>query len=120
MGEVFVFDCRGILNPGREEIYKTKTGKDIEVIQYLESKTKMPEFLRHVFDVVDTQVEDFLQRGFEDMMISFGCTGGQHRSVYAAERTAAHLRDKYGIEHIDVLHMEQSPHDRNRSFGGQL
>lgn len=119
-GGGFVFDCRGILNPGREEIYRTKTGRDIEVIQYLESKTKMPQFLRHVFDIVDTQVEDFLQRGFEDMMLSFGCTGGQHRSVYAAERTAAHLREKYGIEHIEVLHMEQSPHDRNRAFGGQI
>ena len=97
-GGGFVFDCRGILNPGRIDTYKTLSGKDKPVQDFLEQQTRMNEFLNSVFDMVDIAVEDYLKRGFENLMINFGCTGGQHRSVYAAEQTARHLRNKYKIK----------------------
>ncbi|SDC68851.1 RapZ C-terminal domain-containing protein [Niabella drilacis] len=97
-GGGFVFDCRGILNPGRIESMKTQTGRDKEVIQYLEQQTRMPEFLHSVFDVVDITVEDFIKRGFSSLMVSFGCTGGQHRSVYAADALARHLKNKFKVK----------------------
>ncbi len=99
-GGGFVFDCRGILNPGRVEEYKTQSGQDKDVIDYLEQNTKMPAFLHSVFDLVDINVEDYLKRGFNRLMINFGCTGGQHRSVYAADQTARHLRNKYKVKTV--------------------
>ncbi len=105
-GGGFVFDCRGILNPGRVEEYKTQSGKEKDVIDYLEQRTRMPEFLNSVFDIVDINVEDYLKRGFERLMINFGCTGGQHRSVYAAEQTARHLRNKYKVKTV-LKHMNE-------------
>lgn len=105
-GGGFVFDCRGILNPGRVEEYKTQSGKDKDVIDYLEQRTRMPEFLNSVFDIVDINVEDYLKRRFERLMINFGCTGGQHRSVYAAEQTARHLRNKYKVKTV-LKHMNE-------------
>ena len=105
-GGGYVFDCRGILNPGRIEQYKTQTGRDKEVIDYLEQNTKMPDFINNVFNIVDISVEDYLKRGFETLSINFGCTGGQHRSVYAAEQTARHLRNKYKVRTV-VHHIEQ-------------
>ena len=105
-GGGYVFDCRGVLNPGRLEKFKTLTGKDKEVQDYLEQCTKMPSYLNSVFDLVDINVEDYLQRGFERLSINFGCTGGQHRSVYAAEQTARHLRNKYKVKTV-IKHIEQ-------------
>ena len=105
-GGGFVFDCRGILNPGRIEKYKTQTGRDKEVIDFLEQSTKMPDFINNVFNIVDINVEDYIKRDFESLMINFGCTGGQHRSVYAAEQTARHLRNKYKVKTV-VNHIEQ-------------
>ncbi len=105
-GGGFVFDCRGILNPGRIEKFKTQTGRDKEVKDYLEQETKMPEYLNSVFDLVDISVEDYLQRNFDSLHVSFGCTGGQHRSVYAADALSRHLKNKYGVE-TEVLHVMQ-------------
>ena len=105
-GGGFVFDCRGILNPGRMDKYKPFHGKDKEVKDFLEQETRMPEFLNSVFDVVDVSVEDYLRRGFAHLMVSFGCTGGQHRSVYAAEALARHLKNKFGVK-IEINHIEQ-------------
>jgi aminoglycoside/choline kinase family phosphotransferase len=105
-GGGFVFDCRGILNPGRIEEYKTQSGKDKDVQDFLEQRTRMPEFLNSIFDIVDISVEDYLNRGFERLMINFGCTGGQHRSVYAAEQTARHLRNKYRVKTV-VGHLNE-------------
>jgi len=105
-GGGFVFDCRGILNPGRFEEFKTQTGRDKSVKDFLEQQTKMGEFLNSVFDVIDITVEDYLKRGFESLMISFGCTGGQHRSVYAADALARHLRNKFKVK-IELKHMIQ-------------
>jgi 8-oxo-dGTP pyrophosphatase MutT (NUDIX family) len=96
-GGGFVFDCRGILNPGRIEEFKTQTGRDKSVKDYLEQQTKMQEFLNSAFDIVDITVEDYLKRNFENLVISFGCTGGQHRSVYAADALARHLRNKFKV-----------------------
>lgn len=105
-GGGFVFDCRGILNPGRMDSMKTQTGRDKEVKDFLEQQTKMPEFLNSVFDIVDITVEEYIKRDFESLTISFGCTGGQHRSVYAADETARHLRNKFKVK-IDLKHIEQ-------------
>ena len=105
-GGGFVFDCRGILNPGRMDSMKCQTGRDKEVIQYLEQQTKMPEFLHSVFDVVDITVEEYIKRGFSSLMVSFGCTGGQHRSVYAADAMARHLKNKFKVK-IELNHWVQ-------------
>jgi UPF0042 nucleotide-binding protein len=105
-GGGFVFDCRGILNPGRIESMKTQTGRDKEVIDFLEQQTQMPEFLNSIFDIVDISVEEYIKRGFESLVISFGCTGGQHRSVYAADALARHLRNKFKVK-IELNHIEQ-------------
>jgi aminoglycoside/choline kinase family phosphotransferase len=104
-GGGFVFDCRGLLNPGRIEEFKTQTGRDKAVKDYLEQQTRMPEFLNSAFDIVDITVEDYIHRGFESLIISFGCTGGQHRSVYAADALARHLRNKFSVK-TDVHHVE--------------
>jgi len=105
-GGGFVFDCRGILNPGRIEHMKTQSGRDKEVKDFLERQTKMPEFLNSVFDVVDITVDEYIKRDFESLIISFGCTGGQHRSVYAADALARHLKNKFKVK-IDLKHIEQ-------------
>lgn len=105
-GGGYVFDCRGILNPGRQDAFKPLTGRDQEVKDFLEQQTRMPEFLNSIFDIVDITVEDYIARGFRSLQISFGCTGGQHRSVYAADALARHLRNKYKVT-IQLTHREQ-------------
>lgn len=102
-GGGFVFDCRGILNPGRIESFKKQSGVDKPVKDYLEQQTKMPDFLNNIYNVVDISVEDYIKRGFSDLMINFGCTGGQHRSVYAAEAIARHLKNKFKVK-IELTH----------------
>ena len=97
-GGGFMFDMRGILNPGRFEEYKKLTGKDKPVQDFLEQRTRMGKYLNSVWDLVDITVEEYMRRGFSNLMINFGCTGGQHRSVYAAEQTARHLRNKYKLK----------------------
>ena len=104
-GGGFVFDCRAIHNPGRYEQYRKQTGLDPEVKAYLQQYTQMETFLREVFSLVDRAVDVYLDRDFEHLSVHFGCTGGQHRSVYAAERLARHLREKYGIR-VEVEHRE--------------
>ena len=99
-GGGFVFDMRGILNPGRVEEHKKQSGLDKPVQDFLEQRTKMNTYLNSVWDLIDITVEDYLKRGFTSLHINFGCTGGQHRSVYAAEQTARHLRNKYKVKTI--------------------
>jgi len=99
-GGGFVFDMRGILNPGRQDAYKFLTGKDKPVQDFLEQHTKMSTFLNSVWDLIDINVENYIERDFKNLMINFGCTGGQHRSVYAAEQTARHLRNKFNVKVI--------------------
>ena len=105
-GGGFVFDMRGILNPGRFEKYKKFTGRDKSVMDFLEQRTRINEFLNNVFSVVDITVEDYIQRSFANLSISFGCTGGQHRSVYAADAMARHLKNKYGVK-VKLCHVVQ-------------
>ena len=105
-GGGFVFDCRGIDNPGRHETYKTITGRDKPVMEYLERQTRMQDFLNSVFDLVDISVEEYIRRGFANLAVNFGCTGGQHRSVYAADALARHLKNKYKVN-VAVYHVEQ-------------
>ena len=105
-GGGFVFDCRGIDNPGRHEQYKTVHGRDKPVMDYLERQTRMQDFLNSVFDIVDLSVEEYIRRGFSNLSVNFGCTGGQHRSVYAADALAKHLKTKYQLK-IDLCHLVQ-------------
>ncbi|HEY4661199.1 MAG TPA: RNase adapter RapZ [Terriglobales bacterium] len=104
-GGGFVFDGRSIPNPGREERFKKLTGKDAPVIEYLDQQESAHEFLDHVRGLVDASVSEYQRRGFKNLMVSFGCTGGQHRSVYLAEQLAKHLRQKNGVE-VTVHHRE--------------
>jgi len=102
-GGGFVFDMRGILNPGRFDDYKHLSGLDKPVKDFLEQRTKMPDFLNSLFSILDISVEEYIKRGFEHLSINFGCTGGQHRSVYAAEALARHLRNKFSVK-IELKH----------------
>jgi RNase adaptor protein for sRNA GlmZ degradation len=85
---------------------KTLTGRDKPVSDFLEQRTKMPDFLNSVFDIVDMTVEDYIKRGFGSLMVGFGCTGGQHRSVYAADEMARHLRNKFKVK-VELAHTVQ-------------
>jgi len=105
-GGGFVFDGRSLPNPGREERFKSLTGKDAPVIEFLQQQESVHRFLANVFSLVDSTIAAYHHRGFKNLMISFGCTGGQHRSVYLAEQLAKHLRAKNGVEVI-VRHIEQ-------------
>lgn len=105
-GGGFIFDCRALPNPGRMEAYHDKTGKDIEVSSYLEKFNEVSEFKKHVFAIADMSVDNYLERGFTNLQINFGCTGGQHRSVYFAEELAKHLQSKYPVSVI-LFHREQ-------------
>jgi len=104
-GGGFVFDGRSIPNPGREERFKTLTGKDAPVIDYLNQQESVHQFLASVMSLVDASVGNYQRRGFKSLMVSFGCTGGQHRSVYLAEQLAKHLRGSNGVE-VAVRHLE--------------
>jgi hypothetical protein len=104
-GGGFVFDCRSLPNPGREERFKALTGKDAPVIEYLSRESAVHAFLESVLALVGASVANYQQRGFQDLMVSFGCTGGQHRSVYLAEQFARRLREMKGVE-VTVRHLE--------------
>ncbi len=104
-GGGFVFDCRCLHNPGRYEPYKTLTGLDQPVIEFLEAKSNIKDFVQSCLLLVDEAVQNYLERGFSSLLVSFGCTGGQHRSVYSAERTAAYLRQRYGLR-VVLRHLE--------------
>ena len=105
-GGGFVFDCRAIHNPGRYAPYKSLTGRDEPVVRFLEEDGEILTFLDHVYALVDASVRRYLKRGFTSLCVSFGCTGGQHRSVYAAQHLARHLHDTFGV-HVELWHREQ-------------
>lgn len=116
-GGGFVFDCRGILNPGRFEEYKAFNGRDKSVKDFLEQQTRMQDFLNNVYNIVDISVEDYIKRGFSSLMVSFGCTGGCHRSVYAADALVRHLRNKFGVK-VELNHIEQKISEINPKIHG--
>jgi aminoglycoside/choline kinase family phosphotransferase len=103
-GGGFIFDARSIPNPGREDQYKNLTGKDAPVIDYLNQQQSVHQFLASVMSLVDASVTEYQRRGFKSLMVSFGCTGGQHRSVYFAEQMANRLRGRNGLE-VVVRHL---------------
>lgn len=106
-GGGYVFDCRAIHNPGKYDAYKQLTGRDEPVIRFLEEDGEILTFLEHVYALADAHVQRFLERGFTHLSICFGCTGGQHRSVYAAEHVAQHIHEKFGVN-VEVNHREQN------------
>jgi RNase adaptor protein for sRNA GlmZ degradation len=104
-GGGFVFDGRSLPNPGREDRFKSLTGKDASVAEYLDQQPAVHQFFAHVTPLVDASIATFQERGFKNLMVSFGCTGGQHRSVYLAEQLAKHLRGKNGVN-VVIHHRE--------------
>ncbi len=106
-GGGFVFDCRAVNNPGKYERYTHFTGMDEPVIQFLEEDGEIQPFLEQAYQLVDFSVKRYMDRGFQNLMVSFGCTGGQHRSVYSAEKMAEHINAKFGIE-VQLIHREQN------------
>lgn len=105
-GGGYVFDCRSTHNPGKYDEYKQLTGMDQPVIDFLEQDGEILTFLESVDRLVDHHVERYLERGFTHLQVAFGCTGGQHRSVYCAEHVANHLHEKYGVK-IQLIHRER-------------
>ena len=110
-GGGYVFDCRSTHNPGKYDEYKydeykSLTGLDQPVIDFLEQDGEILTFLESVYQLVDHHAERFIEREFEHMQVSFGCTGGQHRSVYCAEHLAVHLHEKYGVK-VHLIHRER-------------
>lgn len=106
-GGGFVFDCRFIDNPGRNPSFMQLCGKDKEVCDFLDSNDDMRKFLESVYSLIDPAIKNYIARDFTGLMISFGCTGGQHRSVYAVEKTAYHLKEKFGNKiKININHLE--------------
>ena len=106
-GGGYVFDCRSIHNPGRYQQYRKLTGMDEPVIRFLEDDGEITAFLDHVYGVVGPHVETYSKRGFSSLKVSFGCTGGQHRSVYCAEHLARHLASAYPGINVRLIHREQ-------------
>ncbi|HNX21834.1 MAG TPA: RNase adapter RapZ [Bacteroidales bacterium] len=105
-GGGFVFDCRALPNPGRFAEYKTLTGRDPEVIHYLNQYDEVSIFNDHVFQIVELSIENYLERKFNHLMVNFGCTGGQHRSVYFADSLAQHIRNQYPQVHVILKHTQ--------------
>ena len=105
-GGGYVFDCRSVHNPGKYERFKQLTGLDQPVIDFLEQDGEILRFLDNVYSLVDAHVERFLQRGFTHLQVSFGCTGGQHRSAYSAQHLAEHLAAKYPVK-VHLIHRDR-------------
>lgn len=106
-GGGYVFDCRGMENPGRYEEYNSLTGADAPVIEFLESKGEVQVFLQRITELVTPHINNYIGRGFENLMICFGCTGGQHRSLYCAEHFASWAKQNYPDIRIRLVHREQ-------------
>lgn len=106
-GGGFVFDCRFLNNPGRYEEYKNLTGKNKEVIEFLHKESDIDTFLENVWKVTDEAIKAYRDRGFSSLQICFGCTGGQHRSVFSAEATSRHILERFPDVGVNLIHREQ-------------
>ena len=106
-GGGYIFDCRGVHNPGKYDQYKPLCGLDEPVIRFLEDDGEIFPFLENAYALVDAHVQRFMERGFSNLMVCFGCTGGQHRSVYSAQHMAEHLNQKFGVK-VELEHREQN------------
>jgi len=107
-----VFDCRALPNPGRYDEYKSLTGMDEPVVDYLLKEKEVHQFLDHIYAIVDQSVTKYLERGFTDLMVSFGCTGGQHRSVFSAEQLSQHIAENYDDVIVVVRHWAREAAER--------
>ncbi|MDR3272101.1 MAG: ATP-binding protein [Flavobacteriaceae bacterium] len=112
-GGGFVFDCRGILNPYRFGNLRFLTGKDPEIANFFTENTQMPQFLEWVQKLIDITVSKYLDREFSHLQINFGCTGGQHRSVYSAEQTAKYIQEKYPHTEVAINHLNSKNWEMN-------
>ena len=106
-GGGYVFDCRAVNNPGKYERYKPFTGLDRQIIQFLEDDGEIGVFLDNCYRLVDASVARYKERGFTNLMVCFGCTGGQHRSVYCAQHMAEHIHSKFNVK-VELVHREQN------------
>jgi RNase adaptor protein for sRNA GlmZ degradation len=119
-GGGFIFDARSLPNPGREERFKALTGKDAPVIDYLNQQESVHQYFANVKSLVDASISNYQSRGFKNLTVSFGCTGGQHRSVFLAEQLAKHLRGKEGIEvvlrhtQLEKMGLEETPLEKTQ------
>ena len=104
-GGGYIFDCRTLPNPGRIEVYKKSTGRDKDVIDFMVGKPEVSDFLEKIFALMDQSVEVYTQRGYTNLMVNFGCTGGQHRSVYCAEQLKAYLEENHPVN-VVLKHRE--------------
>lgn len=109
-GGGYVFDMRAPNNPGRHDQYKALTGLDAPVIQFIEQDGELPTLLNPIYQLADFHVQRYLERGFTHLQFAFGCTGGQHRSVYAAQHLAEHLHERFPQTAIRLTHREQHLH----------
>ncbi len=105
-GEGFVFDCRALPNPGRLKEYQELSGLDSEVIAYLKKYPELNRYLNQVYNIVDQSIDNYIERGFTNLNVNFGCTGGQHRSVYCTESLKRHLNNKYNVQ-VNILHTQK-------------
>lgn len=106
-GGGYVFDCRAVNNPGKYERYKPFNGLDPQVIKFLEDDGEVIKFLDHCYALVDDSVKRYVERGFSNLMVCFGCTGGQHRSVYCAQHMAEHIAKNFNVK-VELMHREQN------------
>ena len=106
-GGGYVFDCRAINNPGKFERFNNVTGLDGPVIDFFEEDGEMAIYLESIYKLVDNHVKRYMDRSFTNLMIAFGCTGGQHRSVFAAQNIAEHISKKFGVK-VSLIHREQN------------
>ncbi|MGB9448906.1 MAG: RNase adapter RapZ, partial [Candidatus Acidiferrum sp.] len=104
-GGGFIFDGRSLPNPGRDDRFKALTGKDAPVIEYLNQQESVHQYMGNVLSLVDASISSYQHRGFKNLMVSFGCTGGQHRSVYLAEQLAKRLRARNSLQ-VELRHLE--------------
>jgi RNase adaptor protein for sRNA GlmZ degradation len=104
-GGGFIFDCRALPNPGKYEQFIQLSGNDPGVIAFLDKELEVARFMNHVQEIIDQAVENYQSRNFTDLLVAFGCTGGQHRSVYCANLLAGHLRQKYQVN-VELQHRE--------------
>jgi len=113
-----IFDCRALPNPGRYEEYKDLTGMDEPVIDFFLKEKEVHQFLDSVYSLVEQSVDKYLERNFTDLMISFGCTGGQHRSVFLAEQLSQHLAEKYKDVIVLVRHWAREEAENKKNISG--
>ncbi len=103
-GGGFVFDCRALPNPGRDEQYRTYSGKDDIIRRFMEAYPEVKRYLENICRIIDQSVENYTERGFNSLSISFGCTGGQHRSVFCAEKLANYISGNYPKVKVNLVH----------------